>query len=237
MQVQCYGSHGIFKFSSKLHNFPISTRKVVDIIQFVKDDSNKSNVKRALLAARKKGRIMLPSYENSCVGEMYHISQFLKHPTGVEAMLNVNVLQDYVPINANTYRCKLPPIQLLNLEVAPVLDLEVSPASECCTVELLSCKFEGSEIVENQNKYFSATMKNLITWDKTGSESFLNVDVELNLTLEIYNRPFTLLPVSAVEGPGNLVLQALLDRFVPILLQQLLQDYDAWIEQQRKNLP
>lgn len=37
-------------------------------------------------------------------------------------------------------RCKLPPIQLLNFEVAPVLDLEVSPASEWCTVELLSCK-------------------------------------------------------------------------------------------------
>ncbi|XP_021715920.1 uncharacterized protein LOC110683810 isoform X3 [Chenopodium quinoa] len=168
---------------------------------------------------------------------MYHISQFLKHPTGVEAMLNVNALESYVLIDTNTYRCKLPPIQLLNFEVAPVLDLEVTPASECCIVELLSCKFEGSEIVENQNQYFSATMKNFISWNITGSESFLEVDVKLNITLEIYNRPFTLLPVSTIERPGNLVLQALLDRFVPLLLQQLLQDYDAWITQQRRNLP
>ncbi|XP_048494964.1 uncharacterized protein LOC104886760 isoform X4 [Beta vulgaris subsp. vulgaris] len=152
-------------------------------------------------------------------------------------MLNVNVLENYDSIDVNTYRCKIPPIQLLNFEVAPVLDLQVSPASECCTVELLSCKFEGSEIVESQNKYFSATMKNLITWDKTGSESFLDVDVKLNIALEIYNQPFKLLPVSTVEAPGNIVLQALLDRFVPLLLQQLLQDYDAWVTQQQRFLP
>ncbi|KMT17611.1 hypothetical protein BVRB_2g035620 isoform B [Beta vulgaris subsp. vulgaris] len=262
MQMQCCRSSGLFKLSSTTHhNFP-STRKVVDIIQANKDDSAKSNVKRALLAARKKERIKLPSYENARVGETYHISQFLNHPTGVEAMLNVNVLENYVSIDVNTYRCKIPPIQLLNFEVSPVLDLQVSPASECCTVELLSCKnsfglkevirnmccsmpvpivnkrkFEGSEIVESQNKYFSATMKNLITWDKTGSESFLDVDVKLNIALEIYNQPFKLLPVSTVEAPGNIVLQALLDRVVPLLLQQLLQDYDAWVTQQQRFLP
>ncbi|XP_010669558.2 uncharacterized protein LOC104886760 isoform X1 [Beta vulgaris subsp. vulgaris] len=237
MQMQCCRSSGLFKLSSTAHhNFP-STRKVVDIIQANKDDSTKSDVKRALLAARKKERIKLPSYENARVGETYHISQFLNHPTGVEAMLNVNVLENYDSIDVNTYRCKIPPIQLLNFEVAPVLDLQVSPASECCTVELLSCKFEGSEIVESQNKYFSATMKNLITWDKTGSESFLDVDVKLNIALEIYNQPFKLLPVSTVEAPGNIVLQALLDRFVPLLLQQLLQDYDAWVTQQQRFLP
>ncbi|KNA19780.1 hypothetical protein SOVF_058450 [Spinacia oleracea] len=233
MQLQCCGPK---LPATSFRNFP-STRKVVDIIQVSKDDSTKSNVKRALLAARKKDRIELPFRENARVGEMYHISQFFKHPMGVEAMLNINALENYVLIDVNTYRCKLPPIQLLNFEVAPVLDLEVSPASEWCTVELLSCKFEGSEIVQNQNKYFSATMKNFISWDKTGSGSFLDVDVKLNINLEIYNQPFTLLPVSAIESPGNVVLQALLDRFVPLLLQQLLQDYDAWVKQQSKYLP
>ncbi|XP_021744258.1 uncharacterized protein LOC110710293 isoform X1 [Chenopodium quinoa] len=236
MQMRYCGCHGIFKLPTNLYNLP-STRKVVDVIQVIKDDSTNSEVKRALLGAKKKERIKLPSYKNACVGEMYHISQFLKHPTGVEAMLNVNALESYVLIDTNTYRCKLPSIQLLNFEVAPVLDLQVTPASECCIVELLSCKFEGSEIVENQNQYFSATMKNFISWNITGSESFLEVDVKLNITLEIYNQPFTLLPVSTVERPGNLVLQALLDRFVPLLLQQLLQDYDAWLTQQRRNLP
>ncbi|KAL2926629.1 DNA repair protein RAD16 [Bienertia sinuspersici] len=201
--MQCCGFRGLFKLPSTLHYIP-STRKVVDVIQVTQEDSTKSNVKRALLVAKKKERINLPLYKNANAGEMYHISQFLKHPTGVESILNVNALESYVLIDANIYRCKVPPIQLLNFEVAPVLDLEVSPDRECCTVELLSCKFEGSEIVTSQNKYFAATMKNFITWDDTDSESFLDVDVKLNITLEIYNRPFTLLPVSAVEGPGNL---------------------------------
>ncbi|XP_021744260.1 uncharacterized protein LOC110710293 isoform X2 [Chenopodium quinoa] len=183
MQMRYCGCHGIFKLPTNLYNLP-STRKVVDVIQVIKDDSTNSEVKRALLGAKKKERIKLPSYKNACVGEMYHISQFLKHPTGVEAMLNVNALESYVLIDTNTYRCKLPSIQLLNFEVAPVLDLQVTPASECCIVELLSCKFEGSEIVENQNQYFSATMKNFISWNITGSESFLEVDVKLNITLE-----------------------------------------------------
>ncbi|KAL2896734.1 hypothetical protein RDABS01_038518 [Bienertia sinuspersici] len=199
--------------------------KVVDVIQVTQEDSTKSNVKRALLVAKKKERINLPLYKNANVGEMYHISQFLKHPTGVESILNVNALESYVLIDANIYRCKVPPIQLLNFEVALYLIWKsVQP-------------FEGSEIVTSQNKYFAATMKNFITWEDTDSESFLDVDVKLNITLEIYNRPFTLLPVSAVEGPGNLVLQALLDRLVPLLLQQLLQDYDAWVKQQCTTLP
>ncbi|KAJ0089819.1 hypothetical protein Patl1_12759 [Pistacia atlantica] len=65
-------------------------------------------------------------------------------------------------------------------------------------------KFEGSNIVERQNDHFSAFMTNHITWYKNDSVSFLEVDVKLNLSLEIYTRPFTLLPVSAVERPGNL---------------------------------
>ncbi|KAJ8434347.1 hypothetical protein Cgig2_019974 [Carnegiea gigantea] len=169
------------------HGIRSQYRKVVDVIQVTKDDSTKSNVKKALLSAKKKERIKLPNYDDAREGQMYHISKFLSHPTGVEAILNVNALQSYVSIDNNTYRCKIPPIQLLNFEVAPVLDLQVNPTSEGCIVELLSCQFEGSEIVESQNKYFSATMENIITWEESGSESFLDVDVKLSISLQVVN--------------------------------------------------
>lgn len=73
-------------------------------------------------------------------------------------------------------------------------------------------------------------MINHMTWNTNDSESFLEVEVKLKLSLEIYTRPFSLLPISAVERPGNLMMQALLDRLVPLLLQQLLQDYDRWVQ-------
>ncbi|XP_074276400.1 uncharacterized protein LOC141600117 isoform X2 [Silene latifolia] len=235
--MNCCNTHGFVTLLPSAHyTFP-STRKIVDVIQVIKGDSRNSNVKKALLAAKKKERVKLPNYANARDSGTSHISDFFKHPMGIEAMLNVNALEYYIPLDANTYRCRLPPVQLLNFEVAPVLDLQVNSITEGCTVELLSCKFEGSEIVESQNKYFTASMKNLIRWGDDGKESFLDVDVRLLISLEIYNRPFNLLPVSAVEGPGNLVVQALLDRYVPLLSQQLLRDYDVWVKQQSKTLP
>ncbi|PSS11767.1 Maltose-6'-phosphate glucosidase [Actinidia chinensis var. chinensis] len=64
--------------------------------------------------------------------------------------------------------------------------------------------FEGSEVVERQNYHFSASMRYRITWDTSNSEPFLDVDIKLNLTLEVFTQPFTMLPISAVEGPVNL---------------------------------
>ncbi|KOM38391.1 hypothetical protein LR48_Vigan03g177300 [Vigna angularis] len=47
-------------------------------------------------------------------------------------------------------------------------------------------------------------MVNHMKWGGAGAESYLEVDVKLNLTLEIYTQPFTMMPTSAIEGPGNM---------------------------------
>lgn len=211
----------------------ITPRKKFSFIR-VNEAESYTNEKTANLSARKRDRVKLPNYDNGSKDKIYHISEFLSHPSGIEAILNTSALQSFEFLDANKYRCTLPRVQLINFEVAPVLDLRVTPTDEDCVVELLSCKFEGSEVMESQNDHFSASMRNRITWDTNDSDQFLDVDVKINLTLEIYTRPFTMLPVSAVEGPGNLMMQALLDRLVPLLLQQILQDYEKWVQQQGK---
>ncbi|KAM7268832.1 hypothetical protein ACFE04_010998 [Oxalis oulophora] len=160
--------------------------------------------------------------------QKHHISKFLAHPSGVQSVLNTGALQNIEYIDSNIYRCTLSKLELFNFQAAPVIDLRVSSTDSDCTVELLSCKFIGSKMLERQNGHFSAFMRNRMTWDTNDSESFLELDVKLNLTIEVYTRPFTLLPASAVERPGNLMMQALVDRLVPLLMQQLLQDYDTW---------
>ncbi|KAK9946156.1 hypothetical protein M0R45_011633 [Rubus argutus] len=211
-------------------------RKKVEVIKVLSLESE-SNAKKANLCAAKKERIKLPNFEDGFGGKNFHISEFLSHPSGTEAMLNARALKNFEPLNTDTYRCTLPKLKLLNFEAAPVLDLRVNPTNEDCMVEMLSCKFEGSEAVERQNSRFSALMTNHMSWGTDDSESFLEVDVKLKLTLEIYTRPFTMMPVSAVERPGNLMMQALLDKLVPLLLQQLLQDYNKWILEQLEHLP
>uniref|UniRef100_A0ACD6AI29 Uncharacterized protein n=1 Tax=Avena sativa TaxID=4498 RepID=A0ACD6AI29_AVESA len=164
------------------------------------------------------------------------IGEFLRHPAGVESLLNTRALQSFAPVEsgpAGTFRCTLHPMGFLGFQVAPVLDLRVAPTHDDCTVEMLSCRFEGSDSIEQQNELFSAVMRNHITWGDNGDrEPCLDIDVNLEVTLEVYTKPFSLLPLSAVEKPGNLLMQGLLDRLVPLLGEQLLKDYHSWVQQQ-----
>ncbi|KAJ4762910.1 hypothetical protein LUZ62_073285 [Rhynchospora pubera] len=206
-------------------------------LQFLRVKAESSaESKRARIVASRKEAIPFP------IGtDKNRLSEFLKDTAGVEALLNTRALHSYHPLpnsppppssaNSFVYRCTLYTIQFFNFEVTPVLDLRVAPTDHDCMVELLSCKFQGSEVVEKQNELFSACMRNYITWREDGGETFLDFDVNLELSLEVYTRPFSLLPLSAVEKPGNLVMQGVLDRLVPLLIQQLLQDYNSWLQQ------
>ncbi|KAK2453013.1 hypothetical protein P8452_00685 [Trifolium repens] len=224
-----YGHGQHFWTTHSLQNF--IHRKKIDI-KVKATTSSDSNVKKANMFATKKERIKLPTYDDVIGGKKFHISEFLNQPSGIAAVLNTKALQSFQSLDSNTYRCELPKLRLLNFEASPFIDLRVTSTNEDCLVEMISCKFEGSQIVEEQNEHFSAFMKNHMTWSDADTESFLEVDVNLNLTLEIYTRPFTMMPISAVEGPGNIMMQALVDKLVPLLLEQMLQDYDEWVQKQ-----
>ncbi|KAJ0965542.1 hypothetical protein J5N97_026680 [Dioscorea zingiberensis] len=193
------------------------------------EEGAESGGRRANLVAQRKERIRLPGESKEPALSM---AQFLRHPSGVEAILNTRALRCFQPLDSNTYRCTLHQLRFLRFLVSPVIDLRVTPTSRDCTVELLSCKFEGSKALEQQNQLFSAVMKNYITWDENSSDPCLDVDVSLKVTLEVYTKPFSLLPISAVEKPGNLIMQGLLDRLTPLLAEQLLNDYQAWLKEQ-----
>ncbi|PKA51436.1 hypothetical protein AXF42_Ash002801 [Apostasia shenzhenica] len=195
------------------------------------DSAEVSGRKWANLVAQRKEKIKLPEYIDGH-GRAFCFSEFLRQQSGVEALLNTRALQGFESLGSNAYRCTLQKIRFLNFEVAPVLDLRVIPTREYCTVEMISCKFNGSEAMKRQNDHFSAFMRNHITWEVHCSEPFLEVDVNLSVSLEVYTKPFSLLPVSAVETPGNLLMQGLMDRLVPLFADQLLKDYGTWVEQQ-----
>lgn len=196
--------------------------------------------RRARLSARRRESIRLLDVLPDRGGAADGIGEFLRHPAGVESLLNTRALQSFAPVESGsgtapdgTFRCTLHPMGFLGFQVAPVLDLRVNPTSDDCTVEMLSCRFEGSDSIEQQNELFSAVMRNHITWGDNGDqEPCLDIDVNLEVTLEVYTKPFSLLPLSAVEKPGNLLMQGLLDRLVPLLGEQLLRDYHSWVQQQ-----
>ncbi|TYJ32932.1 hypothetical protein E1A91_A05G069600v1 [Gossypium mustelinum] len=119
-----------------------------------------SNAKQADLFASRTQRVKLPVYDDTFKdkgdgGQPYHISQFLSHPSGIQAILNTRALENFELLDTNAYRCTLPKLALFNFEASPVLDLRVIPTKEDCIVELFSCKFKGSKVVERQNDHFS----------------------------------------------------------------------------------
>lgn len=186
--------------------------------------------RRARLSARRRQRVPLPDgVSGAGVGE------FLRHPDAVESILNTGALESFAPAGPGTFTCALRRVGLLGFEVAPVLDLRVAPTSTDCTIEMLSCRFEGSEVLEQQNELFSAFMSNHITWSDDAEEPCLDIHVKLEVTLEVYTKPFSMLPLSAVEKPGNLLMQGLLDRLVPVLGEQLLRDYHSWAQAQQQH--
>ncbi|XP_068639171.1 uncharacterized protein [Aristolochia californica] len=195
--------------------------------QVVKADSTETISKKANLFAEQKQKITLPSYSSSS-GKVYSFREFLSHPLGIESLLNTRALQSFEYLDSNTYRCTLPKVKFLKFEVSPILVLRVTPASEYCMVEMLSCKFEGSKALERQNEHFTAFMRNCISWDASSSEPSLDVNVKLN----VHTLPFTLLPISAIETPGNLAVQRLVDSMVQLLIQHLCEDYDRWVQEQ-----
>ncbi|XLR00725.1 hypothetical protein S83_066923, partial [Arachis hypogaea] len=73
------------------------------IIKVIAEDSSGSNVKRANLSAAKSERIKLPDYNDGVGGKKYHISEFLRQPSGIAAVLNMRALQTFESLDANTY--------------------------------------------------------------------------------------------------------------------------------------
>ena len=87
--------------------------------------------RRARLSARRRESVRLPDgVSGGDVGE------FLRHPDGVESLLDTGALQSFATAGAGpgTFTCRLRRIGFLGFEVVPVLELHVAPTapSRCC---------------------------------------------------------------------------------------------------------
>lgn len=81
-------------------------RRNIGVIKLYKAQlSSSDDVKRANLSSRKRERIKLPNYDDiSGTKDTFHIRDFLRHPSGIESILNTSALQSYYSLDSNTYR-------------------------------------------------------------------------------------------------------------------------------------
>ncbi|CAL1362449.1 unnamed protein product [Linum trigynum] len=187
-----------------------------------------SRIKKAHLTAVRKHGLKLPPSEHG-----YHFSEFLSHPEGVESALNVKVAKSFHVLDDCTYRLVLPQIRLLSFDAFPVMDLRTTTTAENFTVEMLSFKFRGAEALESENDHLIGLLWSRIMWHTKGSESYLELKMELDMIMELVKLPFSLLPPAAVEIPGNMIVQAVVDNLTKELLENVAQDYGQWYKQQK----
>ncbi|KAL8193147.1 hypothetical protein R6Q57_027051 [Mikania cordata] len=117
-------------------------------------------------------------------------------------------------IDDNTFRCYVYKFKFLAFEVCPVLLVKVEEQPNGCSINLLSCKLEGSPIVVAQNDKFDASMVNRISCDRDLSNSSmqkLTSDTVIEVSIDI-PFPFQAIPVQTIESSGT----------------QLVKDYQAW---------
>ncbi|GJZ17056.1 putative reverse transcriptase domain-containing protein, partial [Tanacetum coccineum] len=74
-------------------------------------------------------------------------------PSGTEALLNKHALQSVEQLDITTYRCTLPPLNLLNFEVSLAIVLRVTPTNEDCMVVMLSCKVNMDDPIITMEEY------------------------------------------------------------------------------------
>ncbi|KAG1362527.1 hypothetical protein COCNU_10G007460 [Cocos nucifera] len=133
-------------------------------------------------------------------------------------------------VDDNTFRCYVYRIKFFAFEVCPVLVVRVDEEPDGCCIRLLSCKLEGSPLVEAQNDKFSASMVNRVSCNggmQNSGMQPLTTDTTIEVSIEI---PFAFraIPVEAIESTGTQVLEQLLRIMLPRFLRQLVKDYRAW---------
>lgn len=133
-------------------------------------------------------------------------------------------------IDDNTFRCYVYTFKFFAFEVCPVLLVRVEEQPNGCSINLVSCKLEGSPIVVAQNNKFDASMVNRISCDRNQSNSSiqeLKSDTVIEVSIEI-PFPFQAIPAQTIESSGTQVLEQILKIMLPRFMAQLVKDYEAW---------
>ncbi|XP_010918716.1 uncharacterized protein [Elaeis guineensis] len=175
-----------------------------------------------------KARFVAKRTEATSVQQLQRpLVEYMSLPASQYSVLDAERIER---VDENTFKCYVYRIKFFAFEVCPVLVVRVEEEPYGCCIRLLSCKLEGSPLVEAQNEKFSASMVNRISCNNyMGNLEMqqLTTDTAIEVTIEI-PFAFQVMPVEVIESTGTQVLEQLLRIMLPRFLKQLVKDYQAW---------
>lgn len=166
------------------------------------------------------------------------LSEYMALPASQYSVLDARRIER---IDETTFRCYVGQLAFPGLSVEPVLTVSVTVEERGCTISLLSCKLQGSPLVQSINDKFSATMTNVVRWRDAGASASaatglygasaagddepavsrpgatreIASQTSLEVEFEVPGWAGRFLPVASISSVGSGVMQATLNSMVP----------------------
>lgn len=148
-----------------------------------------------------------------------HLAAYLQQEERViGALLDERQLSKLSP---GTYRYTVTTLQVFQLQVKPVVSLQVQTDQGSIHMRALDCELEGLGIVQD----FSLTLDATLICDKHGLSGDARLDVSVSQPPLL-----KLIPRQALEKTGASLLSGILLGIKTRVGQQLLTDFHSWVE-------
>ena len=147
-----------------------------------------------------------------------HLAAYLQQEERVvEALLDARQLTKLGP---GTYRYTVTSLQVFQLQVKPVVSLQVHTDKGSLHMRALDCELEGLGVVQD----FSLTLDSTLICDAHGLSGDARLDVQVSQPPLL-----KLIPRKALEKTGESLLGGILLGIKTRVGQQLMSDFRAWV--------
>nr|CAB3502027.1 unnamed protein product [Digitaria exilis] len=132
---------------------PAALRRSRAVVRASSSPSSSSAVSSSSSAP--KARFVARRSESVSVQQLARpLAEYMSLPASQYSVLDAERIER---VDESTFRCYVYRFRFFALEVCPVLLVRVDEEANGCCIRLLSCKLEGSPLVEAQNDKFSVT--------------------------------------------------------------------------------
>jgi hypothetical protein len=134
------------------------------------------------------------------------------------------------------YRLSLLPLQFLGITIQPTTDLRVWVLTDgTLCLEAVDCQVYGPAYLDYVNQSFSMGLTGRLTPQPQDPYTALVGQADLQVQLDLPT-PLTLMPSPMVQTAGGRLLGGILATIKHRLERQLVEDYQAWADQQSGGL-
>jgi hypothetical protein len=157
------------------------------------------------------------------------IQHYLRQPQRlIQALIDPRQVET---LGNDHFRFKMRPLSFMSLSLQPTVDLRIwADADGVIHLESVGCEIRGVEYI---NQRFKLQLVGQLAPCQAAAKTFLKGQANLQVQVDL-PPPLALTPRPLLEATGNGLLRSVLSTIKQRLAYQLLADYCAWVEIQRR---